>query len=389
MPYFESVLTTCGPAQFNGGGTNYLVQTPAGVLYHVYVDTSQDVSFRKSSDNGISWSVSTTVYTGTVAQLCVWYDRWSNIAAGKIHCAYSDSGVDDIFYRSIDTESSDALGTETTVFLGSSTAANGALSITVSRGGNITVAGSIDAGTEDGAWESNDSGATWTGTVADPSEGATGDQYLLLPDFNADNQDIQLIFWDASADALSVKRYDNSANTWTETAIASSMVDGTIATAFPHYDAAVDIANSRVIVVAWSAVDASNADLRCWVITNTTITETTTNVVLNSTDDQGLAAITIDVDTGYWYVFYGGTAAGSETFETSINVYYKVSKDQGTTWGPETRITSENRQTNWLVSCPRINRMPWAIAFFENSTIDHIRCSGPLGYPQSSSLLGV
>jgi len=344
------VLAPSVTTEWLGAGTNYVIQTPSGTLYRVYIDAAADVVFVKSIDGGLTWSLSTGVHSGTVQAVAVWYDRWSNISAGLIHCAYTDTGSDDIFYRSIDTESSDSLSGEVTVFAGSTAIAGGALSITRARGGNLVVAGSIDAGNEDGAWESTDVGATWGSAIADPSEAGTTDQYLLLPGWNADNQDVMLIFWDASAEELSVKRYDDSGNSWAETSIATSMTDQTAATAFPHMAAVVDLANSRNIVIAWSAVDAANADLRCWIIDDTTITETT-NVVLDGTDDQGLCALAINSTTGLLYAFYGGKSDGSETFGASINIYYKSSANAGTTWGSETRLTTVGAYIR-QINCP-------------------------------------
>jgi len=381
------IAQTTGLVQFNGGGINYLVQTPTGVLFCVYVDTGADVAFRKSTNGGVTWSDPVVVYAGTVTALTIWYDRWSNIAAGLIHCAYADSSVDDIFYRSINTESSDALSAQTTVMLGSSTAAGGSISITRARGGNLMVAGSIDAGAEDGAWKSTDVGANWAAS-ADPSEAATTDQYLLLPGWNADTQDIQLIFWDASGNALSVKRYDDSANTWAETEIAGSMTDQAPATAFPHYAAAVDITNSQNLVVAWSAVDTANADLRCWKITDVAITETAANVVLNSTDDQGLCGIGINTTTNHWWVCYGGKSDGSEVFLTSINVYLKVSRDGGVSWDAETKITDAAEDITWLVTCPRYTGS-FVAAWHNDIALDELRCSTWINDIGPSMALGV
>jgi hypothetical protein len=319
-------------ASYNGVGSYYLVQTPSGILYMVYVDNNIDVAWMKSPDGGFSWTAPVVIFAGTVVALAVWYDRWSNIAAGLIHIAYSESGGADILYRNLNTEGADALSAQTTVFAGLSTAAGGSLSITRARGGNLVVAGSIDAGAEDGAWKSTDVGATWGAAIADPSEAATQDQYLLLPGWNADTQDVMLIFWDASADELSVKRYDNSANTWTETVIAAGMVD---ITAVQMLGAAVDLTNSQNVIIAWSAVDLLNADLRCWKITDAAITEMT-NVVLNSVDDQGYSALSIDATTGKWCAFYMGKSDGSETYTSAMKLYSKVSADGGTTWGVET-----------------------------------------------------
>jgi len=133
------------------------------------------------------------------------------------------------------------------------------------------------------------------------------------------------------------------------------MVDLASSSGFPHFALAVDLTNSQTIVVAWSNVDAVNADLRCWTVTEAAIVEVT-NVVLNSVDDQGLAGISIDTATGAWYVFYAGASDGSETFDLatrSLNIYYKVSTDSGTTWGAETKISFSPAVVTWLCSAPR------------------------------------
>jgi len=370
MPRAEVIAggTIASPI-FTGGGTNYVVQTLSGVLYLVYLQRDQDVYFIKSSNNGLSWSVPTLIFTGTVTAISVWYDRWSNVSGNLIHIAYTESVGSDILYRNINTASSDALSTQTTVFAGASVANGGALTITRGRNGDLRVAGSIDAGTEDGAWSSTDVGATWTDTIADPSEGATQDQYLLLPGWNADTADVMLIFWDASANELSVKRYDDSANTWAETSIATSMTDVAATSSFPHLAACVDIANSRNIIVAWSAVDTANANLRCWIVTDTTITETSANVVLNSTDDQGGCGVALDTVSGYWYVIYGGLSDGSQTWQSAIQLYYKYSTDGGATWSTEKTLTTVTRNTAWFITTPRFFG-EFGVAFYYSGVPD-------------------
>lgn len=342
---------------YQGGGTNYLVQANSGDLYLVFIEsTSVDVYFKKSSDGGLSWTSPTSIYAGSATALAVWYDRWSDIAAGLIHCAYIESGTDDIRYRTINTESSDALSTETVVFDGASTATGGWLSITRARGGNVYCYGVIDAGVEGGFFRlpnANVPNGAWDAARSNPEALATTDQAILVPGFAADNQDIMCIFWDASADEISRYVHDDSANTWAETSIATSMTDVAATSSWAHFAAAVDIANSRIVVAAWSAVDTANADLRCWTVTESAITETSTNVVLNSTDDQGFAAVAIDTDTGDWYVAYGGKSDGSETWLATLNVYYKVSTDDGATWSAETVMTGTATARRMLMCSPR------------------------------------
>jgi len=348
------VGATTSTPQFDGGGTQYLVKTPTNNLYYVYIDSVSDVVFKKSTDGGLTWNV-TTVFAGSVTALSVWYDRWSDISAGLIHCAYSESATDDTLYCTINTESSDALSTQTVIFAGGTTAGGGQVSITRARGGNVYCRTCIDAGAEGGFFRlpsANVPNGAWDAARTINEALATQDMMILLPGWAADNQDIMAFFWDVGSNEISRQLHDDSANSWAETSIATGMTDQAAGTAFPHFAAAVDIANSRNLLVAWSAVDALNADLRCWHVTESAITEVT-NVVLNSTDDQGLCAVGIETATNEWTVVYGGKSDGSETFLISVNLYYKVSKDSGVTWGPETLLTGSAKNVKWLAMTPR------------------------------------
>lgn len=345
-------------AQLNAGAaTQYLIQTPTGVLYWVYCDTGADVAFKKSTDGGLTWNAPTIIFAGTIFQISVWYDRWSNISAGLIHCAYTETGGNDTLYRTVDTESSDALSTQTTIFNGASAAISGSfISICRARGGNVYCRTQIDAGVEGGFFRlpnANVPNGAWDAARTINEASATLDMMILLPGWAADNQDMMAIFWDASANEVSRQLYDDSANTWAETSIATSMADTGAGNSFPNFSALVDITNSRNVLIAWNGVDTANADLLCWVVTESAITAKT-DVVTNGTDDQAMCGITIDLQTGYWWAFYGGKSDGSETYTTSMNIYYKVSKDGGTTWGSETQATLAANGFVGLYVVPRI-----------------------------------
>jgi hypothetical protein len=382
---------TAGLAQFIGAGTLYIVQTPGGVLYMVYIDTTDDVAFKKSTDGGLTWSAQTEIFAGTATSLSVWYDRWSNISAGLIHIAYQESGTDDTLYRTIDTESSDALSTQTVIFAGVSTAIGGCLSICRARGGNVYCATMIDLGAEGGFFRllnANVPNGAWDAARTTVFEAVGSDLIILVPGWAADNQDMMAFFWDATATEVSRKLYDDSTNSWAETAIVTTGVVQPATTSFPHFAAAVDIANSRNLLVVWSAVDTLNADLRCWHITESAITEVT-NVVLNSVDDQGLCGICINLQTGNWIVVYGGKSDGSETFLTSINLYHKISKDSGSTWGPESVLTTVGYDITWLCTVPRLSMGPIPVAFHQDVSLDELRCNVDFLRPHARSLVGV
>jgi len=102
-----------------------------------------------------------------------------------------------------------------------------------------------------------------------------------------------------------------------------------------------------------------------------------------------LCAIGIDTDTGYWYVFYGGKSDGSETFLTSINVYYKVSTDAGATWGPETLLTPLIRNIKSLVTTPRFTGQPGVRLFITAVPSDAMRYIASTRSPRASFQLGL
>jgi hypothetical protein len=363
MSYIERWFSMPNATNFAGGGTLRVIQANSGAIYVVFVNTASDVAFVKSTDGGLNWTNQTTVFAGTVTQLSVWYDRWSGLSADLIHCAYTESGGHDVLYRTIDAGNSDTLGTQTTIFNGASAAGNnGLLSIARARGGNLGCIYCIDAAAEYGFSKSTDAGATWApASDVGANEGDTLDQAILMPGWAADNQDLMMFFWDASADEISRKLYDDDGDAWAETSIAGTMLEATMVTDGPHWAATVDTANSRNLLVAWSARDAANADLRCWHVTEAAITEVT-NVVLNSTDDQMGAAIGIDTNTGYWYVAYMGISTGGETVPTSLHVYYKVSTDSGSTWGSETQLSPTTKSRRQVFVPLRFTGPLWVIA---------------------------
>lgn len=380
-------------AQWSGAGTNYLIQANNGSLYCVYIGSDSDVRYKKSRDGGKTWDTSVLAATaGTTTNLAVWYDRWSNIAADLIHMVFSDSGNDDTMYRTINTASSDALSTQTVIFAGASTAAGGHLSVTRAVGGNVYCKTVIDAGAEGGFYRlpnANVPSGAWDAARTVDETIATLDQMILLPDFDAaDTQDIMAIFQDASVTEISRKLYDDSANTWSETSINASITELATSTAFPNLAAAPDISNTNHVLLVWTNTDTLNADLLCYTVDSGAITAKT-DVVTNSTDDQGLCAIGIATDTGYWHAFYCGISTGGQTWPTAMGVYTKVSTDSGSTWGPETLYsTNVDTTIRWLTTAPRFTGKP-VVLWLRDGQLDEILASVDITQPRASLNLGV
>jgi hypothetical protein len=315
-------------------------------IFFIYLGDNQ-LYYVKSSDGGISYGDPVLIKTGALAQLAIWYDRWTPGDSGNlIHLAYTETGADDIFYRNLDT-SSDTLSTEQTIFAGLSAISNNAgicLALTKARGGNLYCLFDIDAGSETGFYRSTDGGMSW-GSRSNTAEGS--DYFILMPGFTADSQDVICVFWDRSASEISRKLYDDSADSWSEASIAGSMTSVNSTTCVPQMAAMVDATNSKIIVIAWTNRDTAGARLRCWSIDESAI-NALTDVVSSSTDDQQMCTISRNTANDDWYAFYGGKTDGTETAGTSINIYYKVSTDDGTSWGSETLLTLSPRNYSLL-----------------------------------------
>lgn len=390
-PRANPQITRAGLTLQSGAGTNYLVQAQSGAIYCIYVDNpGSDIVYRKSENGGLTWSYPVAISGAiTATQLAVWYDRWSGISGGKIHVVYTESVADDTRYRSLDTENSDTLSTETIVWDGATTASGCALSVCVARSGYVYVLNSIDAGTESEFALSTDNGATWdlTRSATGSFESATGDQWILLPSWSADTNDLMCIFWDSSANEISRKLYDHSADTWSETSISTSMVELAPGTGWPQFAAAVDLTNSQNVLIAWNGADTANADLLCWTVSDSAITACT-DVVTNSTDDQGLAALSIDTQTGYWTAFYVGKTDGSETAWTALNLYCKVSQDGGTTWGAESLLTAAAQGITWIATAMRSSGPPFC-AYFNYAATNEIQLNCSTAKPRTTMMIGI
>lgn len=394
----DQVISVGTSDNWDSAGTAYTVQTVDGVYYRFYIDTAQDIYFKKSTDGGIQWGKPVLVMAIAAESFAIWYDRWSNISAGLIHVVANDTGADDIVYRTVNTESSDALSTQTAVAaLASSTSAAAHTTITRAVGGNVYVKCIIDAAAEGGFYRlpnANVPSGAWDAARTIDEALATGDQMWLLPDYDAaDTQDVMAIFHDGSANELSRKLYDDSGNSWSETSILTSVAEGALATSFPSIAVAMDIANTRHYLIAWTAVDAASARLRAWTIDSGAITALT-DVVSSSTDDQGLAALALDTVSGYLYAFYGGITTGGETFQTAINIYCKVSKDGGSTWGAETKVNTEaNEAIRSLWTAPRLYKrfgdLPPVFFFRDGTNVDDWMCNSDRYLPMAGYQLGV
>lgn len=309
----------------------YWISNQTGFV--AYVNVGFDMSFSRTTDAGASWA-ETEIEAGTVRQIAIWFDQETPGDAGElVHIVWANAGAatDSLFYQTVDV-SDGSQGTKRTIDATITVGAAGVtkIGITKTRNGNLIAA--LHTPTEIVTYRSVDAGVTWTTRATLHETIGQADLVLLFPANTADTADAAALYWDISADAISIKMYDDSADTWTETAILSSMVDDT---SNINLDGAVRHSDGLILGTAHSNDDTPTNDIRTWTANPNSIAsptiDTTTADVSTDIPESAEVGMLIDQNTDDVYVSYlkGGTWA------VSVDAFYKKSTDDMATWGSE------------------------------------------------------
>jgi len=334
--------------------------TSPTVGYVIYLNTTNDLVYRKTADGGATWAAAVPIVAAGFCDAKS-YDCWADWqtdgdAGTKIHIAYMSWDTEEIRYVYLDTNGDSVGGDDlietcqgTGFFSGGSGFGQLMVSITKTRGGNFAVAFKYrdSSNTMFSGFYTSPDAATWTGKASPYTGEAYEDYCLLFLGNEADNQDVWGIFWDTSADEISLKTYDDSGNSWSEQAIASSMEE---ASSLLQWGGAIRHSDGHLIFVCWSAWDWWYSDLRCWDINGAgSITEKT--ALLTDTPHYQNASVFINQATDDIYVAYvGGTAAGS-----LVKAFYKKSVDGGANWGGQTALQADEEDDERWISCGAVN----------------------------------
>lgn len=303
-----------------------LVWTSPTTGYVFFIESGQDLHYRKTIDSGASWSTEATVRTASIISFSVWYDKWTPGDTGDlIHIAYVEANADDMMYDSLDT-SDDSLGGPVVVFNGSSAAFGDwndkCITVSKSRAGGIFVSGWIDAAGEHDTAKGNADPPTSFASINDVADGSAVDMIQLLPDCNsADPEDMWCIYHDASNNGITLKVYDDSGNSWSESTAFDSLDESS---GYFVFDSMIRHSDGHAIVVAWNNSQSITGDLVAWDITNITTWSQLTNIVENDSV-YGTCGLMINQQNDDLYVVYsdGGTTG---------NILYALSENDGSTW---------------------------------------------------------
>jgi hypothetical protein len=322
----------------------YWVDTLQGVV--VWIDGTTDISYSYTDDGGATWS-KTEIQAGTAQEVACWFDKETPGDTGTLlHITWLDSASNVCRYVAIDVDG----GTQGTIRLIASVTVSpstsaGIVGITKTVSGNLIVAYSASGG--DDVRRSTDLFVSSNDSRTSLFEGAA-DYVLLYPANTGDDDDACALFWDISADAISIKMYDETANTWTETAIASSMVEDLR----NGWGGVIRHSDNHLLVAAHTGVDVATDDIKTWDITVDSIASPTvtpkTDMVTNVAESGGIAMM-INQQNDDVYIAYlkGGT------WRSTLDVVYHKSDDGMATWGSEQAYSEDTADDLRVVHCGR------------------------------------
>ena len=348
-------------------GMRAVVFVSRDIGYVFGINGDSDLDYMKTTNGGLTWGAATDVFTGTVEAFDIWYDKGSRGDTGRIiHIWYIQGGTgDEILYTQLNT-TNDVQTDITVVSLTSTVAGRGQfVSGTKARGGNLYVAYDIDAGAELDMYSSIDNGATWV-TKANPVE-ATIDQCKLFPANIADPNDIWLLYQDASTNELTVKTYDASADTFSESAALTMVEETTDATGQYGFDGAIRHQDGHLIFAYMDAYDAAGAsDFKVYDWDGTTATALTD--IATNVQDIYYPNVFINNDMPDWiYVAYLGVSAGTSTLGSSVPVVYALSKNRGLTWTKD--IAYSTSTTDYRQSWTPLNGERFLVVWMDISAL--------------------
>jgi len=316
--------------------------------YLIFLDGSLHLHYRKTADGGATWAETVIQDSNYIYGVDCWADWQTDGDAGtKIHISYTNTATNVVAYQYLDTNG-DSLSGEVTV-----EAAQGAgavlasvfnrTSITKSVGGNLCIACSYFDTTPTlyGIFYTSPDGTTWTSKTS-PFEAAEYDHLKLYPANLADTNDIWGLYGDNDVNELSLKTWDNSGNSWAETAIVTYDTQSYDV----QYDGVVRLSDGHLLVAVWNDYDNAAADIVTFDITDAgTITARTD--AITDTNESFATSCFHDHNAGRWYVAYcvGGTA------HSLVTVYYKYSDDSGVNWSAQQSMQANAADDErWITS---------------------------------------
>ena len=298
------------------------------------ISGSDDPAIYRTTNGGSSWT-ETALDVTTVVTMAAWYDAETpGLTTKLLHMVWPDIDNDTFDYLNLNLETGvySNSGTPYTVVATSISFGNSECFVTRTRNGNLIAGMYESVSATNVLYRSTDTGVNWTSRTT-VYESTSEDECLGVTVNTGDGADAGVVYWDHSADEISIKVYDDSANAWNETSVSGSMVHPTIGT-YRNFSVGTFRSNGKAFLAAFTNLDGTTPDLNTWLLDITSVTAGAAGVtaktdVLTTTNEAACPAVFIDPRTDAVYVNYLSGSA----FTATVNPFYKVSTDAGGTWG--------------------------------------------------------
>lgn len=329
------------------------------VGYWAFNTTGEDLVLWKTSDGGATWALVGTIDSANGLLLCfaLWYDRSTSGDSGTvIHIAYQGETTpgttrDGLWYKGFDTATDTFVaGTNQRIInFSSETSGRGrthrTIGIVKARGGYLYIGlasarGAAGGGTDFFFYRSVDAGINWTARTdfIEDAGDTPNDFWILQPGNYADDQDIDCAYLDHSADEATLKVYDDSGNSWTETSIDATGYTLVGSEKMTMAQASIRHSDGHMILAVCNQENNAAGDIEVYDINGAGSITAKANPVTNK-KLTGLG-LTLDQNTDDIYVFYCDADDGSAL----VDVFYIKSADGGGSWGSPVQLNVTQRQ---------------------------------------------
>lgn len=354
--------------------TSVFVSDSAG--YQFYIDSTRKAVYAKTTNGGASWGSAVVVDNQTdVSTVAVWFDQWTPGDTGTvIHVLTGDRNQDNLWYTSVDT-ATDTVSTTVSISANESFV----LDIVEGRTGtSITKAtnGVLYAGA---TTPQNDfvvkcsascsTGTNWVEAGSNPyTNGNNNDWISLVP---LPDDDILTVFFDASANALYSKEYEDVSDAWDGSFITidtgideNGTFDGTMSLTLEPDSGDVYLAylDNLQTVGANDAIKTAIYDGSSWTAATSPIPDSGESGLMN-------VSLGLDVNTDTVYLAYV-YADDYSFYILSSNIYYVFSTDAMSTWSAPVGPINEISNTIYAAQLPFASSENLHVSWFDNNYRD-------------------
>jgi hypothetical protein len=340
---------TDATAEFGPSPTVVFTTEQTGYIF--YVDTGNDLIYKKTTNGGTNWSADVivdNVITGWT-NVSVWYDQWTpgDTTGTKIHIAAADDATDDAYYTFLDTSGDTLKGSMVAVIPQTTFTelVNAAPSITKGAGGALFLTANF-AGTAGGyVYKSIDgAGDSWSNITPASWSANSADQVQLLPLLTGN--DIIAIKADTVDNDIDSRIYDETTDTWAGSwTEINTLTDNT--TYDQWFSASIKKSTGDVYLTFNNNTNTTGSDIEFWSFDEgARVWARGTDVRQNS--NQFLSPVPlIDEESGDIYVAYLEGANANNHFQGGnvnaiTHLFYQKSADGGTTWSSRAGVINND-----------------------------------------------